>query len=189
MIINKWFPTNEYAFASSLFSSTKIIGVFGFAIAGLVFSDPTNDTAKNLNMVILKSNYVMTFIFLLFQFTFRESPALPPTKVATETPPKRDFIISFKELGNNRNFQIVCACYSLIVGPFFAFISLMSLIMSPFGITVPQLAIYGVLTALFGVISSIIFAKLLDRTRLYKISLIALSIFPVFVMIALTKSL
>ena len=61
--------------------------------------------------------------------------------------------------------------------------------MSPFGITVEQISTYGASTSLVGVISSIIFARFLDRTKLYKISLILLSLLPVFVMIALIKSL
>jgi MFS family permease len=61
--------------------------------------------------------------------------------------------------------------------------------MSPFGITVEQISTYGASTSLVGVISSIIFARFLDRTKLYKISLILLSLLPVLVMIALIKSL
>lgn len=131
----------------------------------------------------------MSLIFLLFQFTFRDAPIFPPSKVATEIPPKRNIMMSFKELGNNRNLQVICVCFSFIVGPFYAFAGLMSLIMSPFGFTVEQLATVGVFTASFGVLFSIIFARFLDRTRLYKISLIVLSLLPVFVMIALNKSL
>lgn len=39
MIINKWFPVNEYGLASALVQATSVMMLVGFSVSGLVFSD------------------------------------------------------------------------------------------------------------------------------------------------------
>lgn len=128
-------------------------------------------------------------IFLLFQCTFKAAPDLPPSKVATETLPKREILKSFGELTRNRNFQLVCVCYSFVCGPFFAYGLIASLIYSPFGFAVDQIAMIGAASAIFGVFATVLFGKLLDRTRAYKMSLILFSFSPIFVLFGIIQAL
>jgi hypothetical protein len=95
LIINKWFPANEYGLASALVSATSVTMVFGFMVSGFFFSNPERNTIDSLNGLIWFSNVIVTAIFLLFQLTFKYSPDRPPSKVATEEPPKRKLFESF----------------------------------------------------------------------------------------------
>lgn len=169
--------------------ATSVVMVLGFGLSGIFFSGPEQDTINSLNNLIWFSNVLITVIFLLFQLTFKYSPDKPPSKVATEEPPKRKLFESFKELRLNKNFQVLCVCYSLIVGPYNAFGSTMSLILTPFGVSVKQVAIFGAASVLVGVVSTVVLGGLLDKTRAYKISLITSSILPVLAMVGLLYSL
>ena len=113
LIINKWFPVNEYALATSLVMVTSVVMLIGFTVTGVVFTRKGEDTIGNLNDLIWYSNIVVTFIFMFFMTTFRETPDIPPSRVATHEPPKQDLTVSFSELHANRNFWIICISFTL----------------------------------------------------------------------------
>jgi hypothetical protein len=88
LIINKWFPVNEYALATSLVLVTSATMLVGFAVTGVVFTHRDNNTIDNFNDMVWYSNIVVSFIFVYFMTTFRDAPDVPPSKVATHEPPK-----------------------------------------------------------------------------------------------------
>lgn len=62
-----------------------------------------------------------------------------------------------------------------LIGNFFALGNLMSPYFTPFGLTVKQISIVGISNLLSGVFAAILLGAFLDRTRIYKKSLIFLS--------------
>lgn len=173
MIINRWFPVNEYGLATSLVIGSTVFMVAGFYVTGSVFSGSDVDTVTSLNTLIYHCNFVVSAIFLFFMFFFKDHPDTPPSKVATETPPERHVVDAFKELRHNRNFLIVCICYVLVTAPYSAFGSIMALVFAPFGISVAEISMIGIASTLCGVVSTVVFGAVLDRTRAYKRSLTA----------------
>jgi hypothetical protein len=75
------------------------------------------------------------------------------------------------------------------VGPFNAYGSILSLLLTPFGASVQQVATLGAASVFVGVVSTVVLGGLLDRTRAYKVSLITSSILPVIALIGLLYSL
>jgi predicted MFS family arabinose efflux permease len=178
LIINKWFPQNEYGRASTLVMGTSIVMVAGFITSGRLFREADVDTKAVLNDLIWHCNIVLTAIFVFFHCAFKYAPNIPPSRVATEKPEKRNLSESFRELRSNRNFQLIAICYALMIAPYNAFGSLMSLIFTPFGITVEQISLLGSASVLVGVVSSVVFGHILDRTRAYKKSMYVGAIMP-----------
>lgn len=87
---------------------------------------------------------------------------------------------SFQELSRNKNFQIIAFAYMGLIGIYFSFGNLMSLYLTPFGLTVEQISIGGCVNLLSGVCSAIFFGIFLDKTRIYKKSLIFISFGNIF---------
>jgi hypothetical protein len=55
---------------------------------------------------------------------------------------------SFKELHENKNFQIIAFVMTSMMGSYFAFGNLISPLLSPYGLSVQQLALGGELSSL-----------------------------------------
>jgi hypothetical protein len=157
--------------------------VLGFVVTGLVFSDPTVDTKAGLNSIIWYSNVAISVIFVFVVLTLREKPTHPPTAVSAHEPPKQNILALFAELKSNRNFWFICIANMLAQAPLVTFQALASLVYIPFGMTVGQISIYGISASLTGGLASVIFGLSLDRTRLYKLSLVV-SGFLIALMIA-----
>ena len=136
--------------------------------------------------MIWVSNYAVSAFFILFHLTFEERPLQPPSAVALEDPPKKDLMESFVELKQNRNFLIIALAYAGLLGNYFAFGNLMSALLTPYGLTVAQISTIGVTTILTGAFSAITFGIFLDRTRLFKNSLIFFSVGSIFSLLLLT---
>ena len=126
--------------------------------------------------MILCANIVLTFFFILFLVTFKEKPTYPPSEIALQEPQKRDFIGSFRELRENKNFVIIAVYYMLTFGLYTSFGNLQCQILQPYGLEVTQIAIIGCVTLTAGIISALNFGKLLDRTKKYRLFLICLPI-------------
>ena len=75
------------------------------------------------------------------------------------------------------------------MGPYNAFGSIMSLVLTPFGVSVKQVATFGAASVLVGVVSAVVSGGLLDRTRAYKVFLITSSIFPIIALVGMLYSL
>lgn len=71
--------------------------------------------------MIFYANIVLTFFFLLFLITFKEKPSHPPSEIALQEPPKSDYIGSFRELRENKNFVIIAIYYMLTFGLYSSF--------------------------------------------------------------------
>ena len=65
----------------------------------------------------------------------------------------------------------------------------MSLLFTPYGLSVQQVATFGAVSVLVAVVSAVVLGKLLDKTRAYKVALIMSSIFPIIALFSLMYSL
>lgn len=154
--------------ASSIVAISVPLGnLLGMAITGYLFSD--FDHLKNqLKELIFACNLVMTVIFLLFITTFREKPASPPSAAATKEIEKKDIVRSFHELKDNRNFVFISVYYAFLLGTYATFGNLQSQLFRPYGLRIGQMTVMICACILTGVASSLLFGKLLDKTRAYK---------------------
>ena len=148
-------------------------------ISGTFFTARGGVTKQNLNNLIFQFNIAITAFFIFFQLTFEEKPKNSPSAVAEKEPPKKDIMVSFEELRTNKNFGILACVFGLILGNFFGFGILLSAISTPFGLDYTQLSIMGACLILSGVIGGVIGTIFLDRTRMYKNTLVFCSTFIV----------
>jgi len=93
------------------------------------------------------------------------------------------------EMWGNRNFRFINLVMALTTSPYNMFGPIMSHLMSPFGISVAQMGIFGATCVLAGVVGSVVFGVFLDRTRAYKKSLVVLSAVPIFSVICFRQVL
>jgi len=137
-----------------------------------VFGDPGVDVKTAFNWFIFYQNCFGAFLFVFFMLTFKHEPDVPPSKVATQEPPKRHLSEAFDELRINQNFRLIALVYAFGLSPYYSFGAMMALILTPFGLTVSQIARLGAAGVFVGAVSAIGFGVVLDRTRAYKKSLV-----------------
>lgn len=89
IVINKWFPTNEYGMASGLIATTPLATVCGMAASGLYFIKNKDNAIGSLNDLIFHANIAASVIFILFLVSFRDKPVQSPSAVAQQELPKR----------------------------------------------------------------------------------------------------
>lgn len=106
IVINKWFPVNEYGLASSLLVATNIVMVFGFGTAALVFEKDGN-TIETLNRLIWNSNVFITVVFMFYLVTFKSKPEIPPSRVAMQEHSAQHLMHENDEMWGNRNFRFI----------------------------------------------------------------------------------
>jgi len=141
--------------------------VIGMSLTGFLF-DEQIDVKAQMQTLFLRVNVIMTLIFVVFVMTFRDKPEHPPSAAATMAPPKKDFSHTYNELRANKNFIVISVYYFFMFGLYATFGNLMSEIFRPFGLKIYEMAALGVLGLMCGVVGSLIFGGILDRTKSYK---------------------
>ena len=189
LVANRWFPSSEYGLITSLWMATTMTMAVGFVLVGNIFSKPDVDTKWALNDLIFHSNFVLTGLFLFFNLTIKSSPEIPPSKVAGIKQPRGKLTEAFGELRQNKNAVLIGICYCAIIAAYNAFGSIVSLMFTPFGMSVGQLSWLLTGTIFIGTIVAVIWGVILDRTRAYKVSLTLGSILALLSMLVLIKAL
>ena len=112
---------NEIGFSSAIIGVSVPVGsLLGMAITGLVFQN-SQDVKATLNDLMLYANIALTFVFVLFLVTFKEKPDSPPSEIALQAPPIRDFFGSLNELRENKNFVVIAIYFMLTFGMYTSF--------------------------------------------------------------------
>lgn len=115
-------------------------------------------------------------LFLIFQLVLKDKPDQPPSAVALKPHEEKDLGKSFKELHENKNFQIIAFVMTSMMGSYFAFGNLISPLLSPYGLSVQQLALGGALSSFVGIFGMIGGGIFIDKTKIFRKTLIFLAI-------------
>ena len=118
LLINKWMPVSEYGRASALITGSYFFICVGFVLSATAFSNPNVDVKSTLNNIIFYCNIFLTVLYVFFMLTFKHQPDVPPSKIATQEPPKRNISESFAQLKTNKNFLYLLLAYSMTHAPY-----------------------------------------------------------------------
>ena len=83
---------------------------------------------------------------------------------------------------NNKNFLILSGAYALMYGVMITLSSSLSNLLNPFGYTVAEISILGGCSLLAGIIGALMVGWFLDRTALYRMTIITISAISVIAM-------
>ena len=178
LIANKWFSDKERALATALMIVGSPIGVgCSYILTGYWFFEVTEDTPPEDFLALFKTLMYTQFglavvTWIIFNILIRENPEIPPSAVSEVKYEPLSCVQTIKALRDNCNFFALCIAYALPTGSFLAVGALMSNIFVPFGWEPSKIAFVCVGLLVSGVIGAVAFGAFLDKTRLYKASMI-----------------
>lgn len=105
----------------------------------------------------------------------KEKPDAPPSAVAQVPYERLDFSKSFSVMGENRNFLLLTIAFGLPFGSYIAIGTLVSNLFDPFGYSASELSFICLMLLGSGVFGAIIIGAFIDRTRMYKQTMIVLT--------------
>ncbi|KAK9380909.1 major facilitator superfamily domain-containing protein [Kockiozyma suomiensis] len=153
-----WFTSKSRVSANALASLSNPLGG---AIGQLVSPAFVTETSQFSNSVLWVS--IIATILCLPAFFIPSRPPLPPCPSAAN--PKLPIPKSFKLLITNRRFIVIFLIFSILVGYFNSFSSLINQIMEPYGYSSDDAGIDGAILIVVGLVFSAIMSPILDRTH------------------------
>ena len=107
---------------------------------------------------------------------FIDKPSIPPTPAADAPVPVINFMDGFRLMKSNINFGLIVVIFAIKQGALTSFGMLIANILEPFGYSPEQLAQVGLALLLSGIFGALITTIVVDRTRIYKTTLIVLCV-------------
>ena len=141
-----------------------------FAVTGTVFYDGIPDFRATFEKLMVAQAIFVGFVFALFNIIMRENPAVPPSKVATVPHEHLHFGKAFRALKDNTNFLLLTLAFALPAGSFTTLGNLLSNLFDPFGYSQSELSFICLKLLLAGVVGTILFGAIIDRTQKFKLS-------------------
>ncbi|XP_058806733.1 heme transporter FLVCR2-like isoform X2 [Phymastichus coffea] len=177
-----WFGPNEVATAMALAGSGTVIGVAVSSIVSPIIvrnhGEP-GDIGKNLNHYILPIAFYCTCVLFLMLFFFSEGPKLPPSKARALQKlclgEDLEFFKKIRRLLKNRNYIFLWNAHGLVGGAMICVnVSLNTLYMRHFEHGEKDTGRMGLLIILSGYCGAVIFCRLVDRYKIFKLILVIL---------------
>ncbi|KAK9485692.1 major facilitator superfamily domain-containing protein [Lipomyces starkeyi] len=159
-----WFTSNSRISANALASlSNPLGGAIGQLVSPILVTKPNEFPDMILYVAIIGTVVCLPTLFVPGR------PPLPPCP--SSATPKFAFNKSVKLLLYNRRFVIVFILFSVLVGFFNSFSSLINQIMEPYGYTSDDAGIDGAVMILAGLVFSAIISPILDRTHSFLLAI------------------
>ena len=141
-----------------------------FAVTGTVFYDGVPDFRRQFEKLMVAQAIFVGLVFALFNIIMKESPSVPPSKVATVPHEHLHFSKAFRALKENTNFLLLTLAFALPAGSFTTLGNLLSNLFDPFGYSQSELSFICLQLLLAGVVGTMLFGALIDRTQKFKLS-------------------
>ena len=141
-----------------------------FAVTGTVFYDDIPNFRAAFEKLMVAQAIFVGFVFALFNIIMRENPDVPPSKVATVPHEHLHFGKAFRALKDNTNFLLLTLAFALPAGSFTTLGNLLSNLFDPFGYSQSELSFICLKLLLAGVVGTILFGAIIDRTQKFKLS-------------------
>ncbi|KAF8253963.1 MFS general substrate transporter [Wilcoxina mikolae CBS 423.85] len=155
-----WFTQRGRVSATAVVSLSNPIGA---ALAQLIDPMLATKASDIPNMVLIVA--IIATVGSLLWAGFPAHPPSPPSASGSQA--KATFRETISAIKCNRNFWIMMTMFSIYVGLFNAFSSLLNQIMMPQGYTADQAGITGALLIVTGLISTAVVSPIVDRTHSY----------------------
>jgi predicted MFS family arabinose efflux permease len=142
----------------------------GFFLCPLVV--PEDGDSFNITLLLLIESVVCIFAFLMVLFGFKSNPPTPPSRSAelqTENTKHESILQEIRKLSKDRAYGILWACFGLIIGAFYGYSTLIGQLLYSLGYENEVVIISGSLFILVGIVGAIIFGRIADKTKQYKV--------------------
>ncbi len=174
LICNKWMGDRERTFMIQICGLTIPIGtVISFALSGVIFSDSNNLLAETYTLIWIQNIWISLFAGG-FALLVRDKPIRPPSAVATREDPERKLFKIFREAFKEKSYVLLVCIFGCIDGAFASFSSIMSFLFNFYNVpgepkiyTNSLISLYGGLTAIVGVLASMVTGIFLQKTHKY----------------------
>ncbi|KAI5784502.1 major facilitator superfamily domain-containing protein [Pyronema domesticum] len=155
-----WFTPNGRVSATAVVSLANPVGAALAQFLGPMLAT----TAEDIPFMVLVVSIIAT-VSVFGWLLFPSSPPTPPSASGSQR--KASVAETKKVLENNRNFWLMLVLFSIYLGLFNAFTSLLNQIMFPRGYSPDQAGICGAILILSGLISTAVVSPVIDRTHAY----------------------
>ena len=154
IIANKWYNDKERALVTSMCGLAIPLGsIVSFVMAGLIFTSDIAKVRQEMYNLLWYQNVWITLITVPFVFIIKDKPVNPPSLVSTQEPAERNFCIGIGDVMKNKSYVLLLVIFGFIDGSFISFSDIISMIFSKY-FTDGEIAMFGTLTVIFGVLSS-----------------------------------
>ncbi|RLU24566.1 hypothetical protein DMN91_002655 [Ooceraea biroi] len=175
----QWFPANQLSTATSLGIFGNELGIaLGFFLTPIIVKNHENldDIGNDLLYLCWAIAIVTTIGFVLVLMLFQDEPKLPPSETRalqklnrTKKGIREEFIAPIKRLCRNKSFIILCNSYGLNIGVLNAVDTLLNQIyLVHFENGEEDAGRIGLLMIITGMVGSVIFGIILDKTHKFK---------------------
>ncbi|KAK4554716.1 hypothetical protein LTR86_008218 [Recurvomyces mirabilis] len=160
---NLWFSDTGRVTATAIASLANPFGAALGQLIGPLWVDPSKVGAGIPHMVLYTS--ILSTIACLPAPFIPAGPPSPPSAFAAEE--KLDLREALRVLPKNVSFWLLFVAFSIYVGFFNAFSSLINQTFEPYGFSETEAGIAGGLLIVIGLIASAIVSPIVDRTKAY----------------------
>ncbi|KAF2460480.1 major facilitator superfamily domain-containing protein [Lineolata rhizophorae] len=163
-----WFSDHGRVSATAVASLANPLGGALGQVIGPLWTD--EDPANIPNLVLYMA--IISTVIAVPSFFIPAAPPTPPS--ASSALPKPDLKTTFHALLRNRSFPLVFIPFSVYVGFFNAFSSLINQILAPYSFSEDDAGICGALLIFVGLGAAAVTSPLLDRNHAYLVAIKAL---------------
>jgi predicted MFS family arabinose efflux permease len=117
--------------------------------------------------MLFQQNILATFSCFGLFILVKDRPKSPPSHVATQDPEPTPICEKLSAALANKNYSMTLFCFASINGIFVSFGRILSALFAPYDFSAGYISLVGGLFIITGIISSVLFGKLLDKTSKY----------------------
>lgn len=167
-VANKWYNDKERALVTSSFGLAIPLGTLvAFTMAGFVFSGHPETAEVELYHLLGYQNIWITLTTIPFILIIRDAPDTPPSLVATQEPEARNFCGALSEVLKIRSYVLLLVIFLMVDGAFISFSDIISEIFTQYNYPVDDISMFGGITVIFGVFSSMFVGVYLQKCSKY----------------------
>jgi FLVCR family MFS transporter 7 len=174
---NSWFSKDQRALANTLALSSNTFGILLGALISPFIVDSSFDFVSEMTFLNFITAAVSLSAVIIASFIGSSKPPVPPSLSASKNNTNETLRINektllvFKQIGQlmrSLSFVILCVCFGLGLGSFSAITTLIQQIVCVRGYTDDDAGIFGGAFILSGIIGSLIFGLIADKTKKFE---------------------
>jgi MFS family permease len=156
-VSNQWFTPQKRVKMTSIMSSSYMFGLsFGFLLTSMVWSvevsEDTQSVRNKMDTLLLLNFFICCLLALPVMLLFKEKPEHAPSPSASA---RRESFISGLYILKNKNYLFLLLAFSIALANFFSVVSMIYVVLAPFGFDETQCSIIGLIINIFAGLSKI----------------------------------
>ncbi|XP_046662119.1 feline leukemia virus subgroup C receptor-related protein 2-like isoform X2 [Homalodisca vitripennis] len=193
-----WFPQHQVSTACAIGVFGNQLGIaIGFLVPPAVVDDVKDKEVigEQLHMLYFGMALAASIVLLLLVLLFEARPPLPPSMAQLIALKKAGegegghYLSSIRQLLQNRDFSLLLVSFGLNIGVFYAYSTLLNQELVSFPEGFQHAGRVGLTLVVGGVIGSVVWGVVLDKTHMYKETTLGIYIMAVVGMLGYTFAL